>query len=53
MKEKGNIDTLIVLNELKKSKYKWARSTTRRLFRNEIQAEIRDVIIQLIELEFE
>ena len=40
LQEKGNIDTLIVLNELKKSKYKWARSTTRRLFRNEIQAEI-------------
>lgn len=36
----GNIDTLEVLNELKKSDYKWARSTSRRLFRNEIQTEI-------------
>lgn len=36
----GNIDTLEVLNLLKQSEYKWARSTSRRLFRNEIQAEI-------------
>lgn len=36
----GNIDTLEVLNELKISEYKWARSTSRRLFRNEIQTEI-------------
>ena len=36
----GNINTLEVLNEMKKSEYKWARSTSRRLFRNEIQTEI-------------
>lgn len=36
----GNIDTLEILNVLKNSEYKWARSTSRRLFRNEIQAEI-------------
>lgn len=36
----GNIDTLVVLNVMKNSEYKWARSTSRRLFRNEIQAEI-------------
>lgn len=36
----GNIDTLIVLNKLKNSEYKWGRSTSRRLFRNEIQTEI-------------
>lgn len=36
----GNIDTLEVLNLLKVSKYKWGRSTSRRLFRNEIQANI-------------
>lgn len=36
----GNINTLEVLNTLKVSEYKWARSTSRRLFRNEIQAEI-------------
>lgn len=40
LQKTGNIDTWIVLNELKKSEYKWARSTTRRLFRNEIQTEI-------------
>lgn len=36
----GNIDTLEVLNILKNSQYKWGRSTSRRLFRNEIQTEI-------------
>mgnify|MGYP003294244123 CR=1 FL=1 len=36
----GNIDTLEVLNKLKNTEYKWARSTSRRLFRNEIQTEI-------------
>lgn len=36
----GNINTLEVLNTLKTSEYKWARSTSRRLFRNEIQTEI-------------
>lgn len=36
----GNIDTLEVLNVLKNMDYKWARSTSRRLFRNEIQTEI-------------
>lgn len=40
LKKTGNIDTLIVLNTLKKSTYKWARTTSRRLFRNEFQAEI-------------
>ena len=29
-----------MLNTLKLSEYKWARSTSRRLFRNEIQTEI-------------
>ena len=38
--KKGNINTLEVLNELKNSHYKWGRSTSRRLFRNEIQCEI-------------
>lgn len=36
----GNIDTFEVLSVLKESKYKWGRSTSRRLFRNEIQTEI-------------
>lgn len=36
----GNVDTLEVLNFMKESEYKWARSTSRRLFRNEIQTEI-------------
>lgn len=36
----GNIDTLEVLNFMKESEYKWARSTSRRLFRNEIQTEV-------------
>lgn len=36
----GNINTLEVLNQMKVSPYKWARSTSRRLFRNEIQTEI-------------
>ena len=40
LKKTGNIDTLDVLNTLKNSEYKWARSTSRRLFRNEFQAEI-------------
>ena len=40
LKKTGNIDTLSVLNSLKESEFKWARSTSRRLFRNEIQAEI-------------
>lgn len=40
LQKTGNIDTLQVLNEMKKSEYKWGRSTTRRLFRNEIQTEV-------------
>lgn len=40
IKRTGNIDTLEILNLLKNSEYKWGRSTSRRLFRNEIQAEI-------------
>ena len=40
LRKTGNINTLEVLNKLKTSEYKWARSTSRRLFRNEIQAEI-------------
>ena len=40
LRKTGNINTLEVLNKLKVSEYKWARSTSRRLFRNEIQAEI-------------
>ena len=40
LRKTGNIDTLCVLNTLKDSKYRWARTTSRRLFRNEFQAEI-------------
>lgn len=40
LKKTGNIDTLEVLNQMKNSQYKWGRSTSRRLFRNEFQAEI-------------
>lgn len=40
LKKTGNIDTLAILNEMKQSELKWARSTSRRLFRNEIQTEI-------------
>lgn len=36
----GNVDTLEILNFMKNSEYKWARSTSRRLFRNEIQTDI-------------
>ncbi len=40
LKVSGNIDTLEVLNSFKTCVNKWARSTSRRLFRNEIQAMI-------------
>lgn len=40
LQKAGNLDTLEILNAMKNSKYKWARSTSRRLFRNEFQAEI-------------
>lgn len=40
LRKTGNIDTYQVLNKLKDSDFKWGRSTSRRLFRNEIQSEI-------------
>lgn len=40
LRKTGNIDTAEVLNNIKKSDYRWARGISRKLFRNEIQASI-------------
>lgn len=40
LKKTGNINTKEVLEIIKKMEYKWARMTSRKLFKNEFQAEI-------------
>ncbi len=42
LRKTGNIDTLQVLNTMKESKYKWGRTTSRRLFRTTQYAETVD-----------